>query len=141
MSVRASMIRYGCSCFFLSWKRLFFSFMLLKLSARVRSHAAVEERERKTREHNEALYQEVERCRFIKRTLTEIHGVLSSTSGTEYSSNRELSGGSSQQYTGTEDIGDLSKIIAQELQEKKEAIGRIRGLENRVNDMSTELVG
>ncbi len=115
--------------------------MLLKLSARVRSHAAVEERERKTREHNEALYQEVERCRFIKRTLTEIHGVLSSTSGTEYSSNRELSGGSSQQYTGTEDIGDLSKIIAQELQGKKEAIGRIRGLENRVNDMSTELVG
>ena len=115
--------------------------MLSKLSARARSHAAVEERERKTRERNEALYEEVERCRSIQRTLTEIRGVLSSTSGTEYSYDRELSAGSSQQYTGTEEAGDLSKIIAQELQGKKEAICRIRALESRMNDMSAELVG
>ena len=117
-----------------------------------------EQRELQAESQIRALRQEVHGGHSLQRMVTEIRGVLSSASGTAASlvdvassptlrqppiSTPTQPGGGSVDIApplNLVDVADLPRVVAQQVQAKNEAIGRIQALEARLSDVAVAQV-
>lgn len=115
-----------------------------KISVRERSLSSSERRERQAQDQSRILRDEVEKGRSLQQIITEIRSVLSTASRVPVLGQTGAGGGSNSiaGNSGTDlvDIVDLPRMVAQQLQAKNEAVGRIQALEARISDMTSAQV-